>query len=270
MKHTKIILTLLIINLMFGTNSVLAQEKFRLSAEKEFSIFGLSSTLILGSHLIEKKISITPEEIFSLNKNDINYLDRSAVNFYSKEISLLSDLGMIASVSMPVAFIFIDEAKSDLKNIGLMYLETITLTYGITNLTKNIFQRFRPYAYNNSVELSEKLDLDTKKSFFSGHTSVSFASAIFFSTVFSELSSDDNTKKLVWISSLSLATTTGLLRYFSGKHFPSDILAGAIVGSLIGYIVPNIHKSGSNLSLNTSTRQNFISFTWNFDSIISR
>jgi membrane-associated phospholipid phosphatase len=270
MKISKIILMLLFTNFIFNSITVSAQEKFHLSAEKEISILSLSSALTLTSHLLEKKISINPAEIYSLNKNDINLFDRSAVNFYSKKISLASDVFMLFNVSLPITFIFLDEAKNDLKEIAIMYLETLTLTYGVTNLTKNIFQRFRPYAYNHSVELSEKLDPDTKKSFFSGHTSISFASAVFFSTVFSEISSDENAKRLVWIGSISLATTTGLLRYFSGKHFPTDILAGALAGSLIGYTIPYIHKSERNVNFNFLGYQNIISFNLNFDSRIFR
>ena len=270
MKRNTILLILLFAFLFLSLDQVFAQEKFRLSTEKEVSILSLSSALILSSHLIEKKITITPEEILSLNKNEINSFDRSAINYYSKNFSLVSDVLLITNVCLPTAFIFLDEARNELKNIGVMYLETLTLTYGITNLTKNIFQRFRPYAYNNSVELSEKLEADTKKSFFSGHTSTSFASAVFFSTIFSEISSDENAKRLVWIGSISLATTTGLLRYFSGKHFPTDILAGAIVGTFIGYTIPKIYKTESKISLNSIGNQNLISFYIKFDSRILR
>ncbi|MGB9663667.1 MAG: phosphatase PAP2 family protein [Ignavibacteria bacterium] len=266
MKSFKFLILIILYTSFYNQDLIFGQKKFQISSEKEAIILGSSAALILSSLILEKNIRINPQEIFSLSVNDINSFDRSAVNYYSKNLSVVSDVLMITSVSLPVSFILMKEAKSELKSIGILYLETLTLTYGITNLTKNIFQRFRPYAYNQSVNFSEKLDLDTKKSFFSGHTSISFASAVFFSTVFSELGSDEKMKIFVWISSLSIATSTGLLRYFSGKHFPTDIIAGAIVGSLIGYTIPKIHKSEGDLNFNLFGNQNLISISIGFDS----
>jgi len=42
---------------------------------------------------------------------------------------------------------------------------------------------------------------------------------------------------------LLFASTIGYLRYKSGKHFPTDILTGALIGSAIGYFIPFIHRT---------------------------
>ena len=44
----------------------------------------------------------------------------------------------------------------------------------------------------------------------------------------------DIDKKIVWISALGLASATGYFRIAADKHYFSDVLVGAIVGSLIG------------------------------------
>lgn len=61
----------------------------------------------------------------------------------------------------------------------------------------------------------------------SGHTSRSFASAVFLHP----LVSNNKFRLLIWI----LAALIGLSRIFVGVHYPSDILAGALVGCIIGY-----------------------------------
>ncbi len=251
-----------LISLFFLVQPSNGQKKFNLSTSRELTILGASSAIIFSSFLINDKSNIEPQEITNLNKSQINFFDRSAVNFYSKDLSLLSDVFVISTVSLPLSLLLIDDAKTDLQSIGIMYLETLALTYGITNLTKNLTQRYRPYAYRSDVSLSEKLSLDTKKSFFSGHTSVAFASAVFFSTVYSEISSNESSKTLVWVGSLTLASTVGLLRYFSGKHFPTDIIAGAVVGSLVGYGIPKIHQSKDNLSFSAPAGSNSISIRY--------
>jgi membrane-associated phospholipid phosphatase len=46
---------------------------------------------------------------------------------------------------------------------------------------------------------------------------------------------------------LGLTTLTAVGRVQAGKHFPSDVVAGAILGSSIGLLVPWIHRSEAQL-----------------------
>ena len=61
----------------------------------------------------------------------------------------------------------------------------------------------------------------------SGHTSRSFASAMFLHP----LVNNGKFRLLIWV----LAALVSLSRIFVGVHYPSDILAGALVGCIIGY-----------------------------------
>ena len=45
-----------------------------------------------------------------------------------------------------------------------------------------------------------------------------------------------------------MAAITSSLRVISGMHFLSDVLTGAAVGSLIGYLIPLIHETNENQS----------------------
>jgi membrane-associated phospholipid phosphatase len=36
--------------------------------------------------------------------------------------------------------------------------------------------------------------------------------------------------------------TTGLLRVLAGKHFPTDVIVGAVAGSAVGLTVPFLHR----------------------------
>jgi membrane-associated phospholipid phosphatase len=83
---------------------------------------------------------------------------------------------------------------------------------------------------------------DSKHSFFSGHTSYTFSFAVFLSTTFANYNPDSSLKPYVWSTSLLLAATTGYLRLAAGMHYPTDIIAGAIVGSAIGYLIPLLHE----------------------------
>ena len=46
----------------------------------------------------------------------------------------------------------------------------------------------------------------------------------------------------LWAGSLTAATAAASLRVAAGKHFPSDVLAGAAMGSLIGLGFAQLHR----------------------------
>lgn len=90
----------------------------------------------------------------------------------------------------------------------------------------------------------------TPRSFFSGHTSLAFGSAVFASTLFDHYYPESSLRPWVWGSSLAIASGMGYLRYASGKHFPTDIIVGALVGSAIGYVIPKLHKQKPRIASN--------------------
>ena len=49
-------------------------------------------------------------------------------------------------------------------------------------------------------------------------------------------------KYVVWPVSLATASATCLLRYAGHQHYPTDLLAGALTGSFVGWFVPFMHK----------------------------
>ena len=47
---------------------------------------------------------------------------------------------------------------------------------------------------------------------------------------------------LVWAGSLSLAGFVGALRIAAGKHYPTDVVAGALVGTGVSLSILGFHK----------------------------
>ncbi len=133
----------------------------------------------------------------------------------------------------------------------VMYLEVYCLTKGATNLAKAVFPRNRPFAYNDEYSAQERYEFqgdeapEGKTSFFSGHASSAFASAVFLSKVYTDLYGKTALGYAIWGTSLSLAAATACSRVLAGEHFLSDALMGAAVGSAVGYLVPALHKAGS-------------------------
>ena len=110
-------------------------------------------------------------------------------------------------------------------------------------LSKGLTERFRPYAFNPNVPMDNKLTRDAKTSFFSNHTTTAFASAVFLSTVYGDYNPNSEWKPYLWTGSLLVASIVGYLRYEAGEHYPTDIIAGAVAGSAVGYAIPWMHRT---------------------------
>ena len=67
-------------------------------------------------------------------------------------------------------------------------------------------------------------------------------SLFFLAKTYNDYRPDSKYKSLLWATAVIVPATTGLLRYFGGKHFFTDILIGFAVGSVVGTLVPQIHR----------------------------
>ena len=210
-------------------------------------------------------VPLTKEQVNILSKKDINFFDRRAADNYSESLSIFSDIALAACLLLPTSLNISKNINRDMQKVNTMYLETILLATAITPIAKGISKRVRPFVYNPKVPLSKKLSSNARKSFFSGHATKAFASSVFYATIYNEYFQNSKYLPLVWGISLFSAGSVGYLRYKSGDHFPTDIITGAIVGSMIGYFIPKLHQAKKRQETSASNRSiNLISFTLSF------
>lgn len=196
-----------------------------------------------GFFLGKNKIALTEADIKALSISDIPRFDRSAAYNWNTKIALGSDLGMYLSMATPALLMIDPKARREAKVIAPMWLEVFALNTALTNMTKELVQRTRPFAYNPNAPMSDKFSKDAKSSFFSGHTSISAASTFFTAKVYADLNPNSRWKPLVWTGAAILPAAVGAMRYGAGKHFWTDIITGYAVGTAIGILVPHLHKT---------------------------
>ncbi|MFT4680276.1 MAG: membrane-associated phospholipid phosphatase [Granulosicoccus sp.] len=185
---------------------------------------------------------LTPAQIGSLNPSDINSFDRIALGQQGEREGLASDILLGTSFVLPAAVLAVKRCRADALILGLMWIEVAGLTLGTTEFVKSLVLRNRPYVYNTSLAVDQKTHRDARMSFFSGHTSATAAFSFFGAKVFSDYSDNNTHKALVWTGAVILPAVVGYLRVRAGKHFPTDVIAGYLVGGAIGYLVPFLHK----------------------------
>jgi undecaprenyl-diphosphatase len=174
-----------------------------------------------------------------LNKDEVNPFDRWAMRPYSKLLHITGTVTEVLSMAAPLALIATD--KSEWGIWVVMYAESVLWANGLKEALKFSVQRERPYMYFEGAPLDKIDDGDYLKSFPSGHTTMAFNGAVFASYTFSKYFPESKWKIPVIAGSLTLATATAVQRILSGNHFVTDVLTGAAIGSLTGFMVPFLH-----------------------------
>jgi membrane-associated phospholipid phosphatase len=129
----------------------------------------------------------------------------------------------------------LDEAPLNTLLVAEATVVSLTLTEGF----KSVFLRERPYVHAATDEAVRKTALEQGEalvSFPSGHTSTTFALATAAGTI--ATMRGYRLAPLVWIAGVLIGTTTGYLRIAADRHYFTDVLAGAALGTASGISVP--------------------------------
>jgi undecaprenyl-diphosphatase len=173
-------------------------------------------------------------------RDAINGLDRSLMFPYDKTLDTLSTVGQYVVLALPALSLAGNITDTNvLLTYAVMYGEAFLLTYGTKDVLKLVVARDRPYTYFGDIPAGEEDDYFN--SFPSGHTAFAFLGATFLSTTFAAEYPDSKWKIPVIAGSYTLAAGIAALRIASGNHFITDVLAGAAIGSLYGWLVPFLH-----------------------------
>lgn len=128
---------------------------------------------------------------------------------------------------------------------GLIVLESVFTAMLVNQVVKLEVGRARPDVHNccaarcgAGLRCAQK-SFEDNLSFFSGHATWSFAYAAASGTVASLRGYRG--APLVWGGGLAFAAATGYLRMAADRHYLTDVLTGAVVGTLVGALLPRAH-----------------------------
>ena len=213
------------LTLFFLVPTLLYSQTLRNPMSKDLYFFGAQSLWSIGNYLLDENQNI-PSNNFLIKP--IDYWHYSKPN---KPLQLSSDITFFST--MGTAGI-----------LGLMHWENgyvnimsqnLWLTANLTQSVKILTQRKRPATFNKA---------DDTHSFFSGHSSLTAttaATALWYA--YAQPNPKPWTKPLAW-SAVGLSISTGVLRILSGKHYPSDVLAGWAIGTGVALLNIQLHKIG--------------------------
>lgn len=221
----------------------------------------LTDGIVLGSGLVLAAASeiLLPKlpPIVTLGPADItrvNGLDRALMYSYSAGLDITSTILQYTTAALPGVLAFLVPSE-DIIPMGVVYLESLSFAVVAKNVLKYLLPRDRPYVYlggANGVTASED-----DQSFPSGHATVTFAAAAAGVSLFAAYLPDSPFFWPFTASCYGLAILTASFRVASGMHFFTDVVAGAALGSLCGYLIPLLHQKESAQEGDTRLSFNF-------------
>jgi membrane-associated phospholipid phosphatase len=139
---------------------------------------------------------------------------------------------------------------------ALLITEATVLAADLNQLAKFAFARERPFVHYlprapDAVRALTDSPSDDNLSFFSGHTTLAFAIATSAGTV--NTLRNYRLAPVVWGVGMSMAVSVAYLRIAADKHYFSDVMTGAVVGSLVGVGVPLLFHSVTSSSSTSPT-----------------
>lgn len=178
------------------------------------------------------------------NAGALNAFDRLAVGQSSQAARTAANV--ISFV--PVAYLALDmfdvgprHWKTYLTDLWVV-AEALAWNGAIQDLVRRAVRRPRPFLYTPGLYPSERDGSDAGFSFYSGHTSFAFALAVSCSYTFTLRHPHSRWRYVVWPALMAIASIEPVLRVYSGDHFPTDVIAGALVGSAVGLFFPAVHR----------------------------
>ncbi len=219
----------------------------KLSLRTDLPLLGAGGGLIILGEALPTHGRLVP--LAGLDRSGILLaLDRHAVGERHAHAAAASDVAVSAAIAYPFALSCLSASSGERLDAPVRrlvpYLEASLLAEGATLTLKSAVSRPRPFLY---LPVSERTPAQLGESPFdsfpSAHASHAFCAAAF--AVVDHLRSHPDAgwkeQAVVGFVGGALAATTSLMRVEAGLHFPSDVTAGALIGTAAGTAVPLLH-----------------------------
>ncbi len=218
-----------------------AQQTLDLRLGRELTLTGIGLGLN-GIGLLQSMGSHTRLTL-PADPSTVNAFDRIATRQWDLGAHRASNVLLITSaLGAFSAAVVTRDGDRPLMPVAIM-AEASLITNGLTGIVKELVGRPRPFVYNIDVPDQYKNSDEAYLSFWSGHTANTASLTFSCATLVQGSDASRGVKTATWIGAAVIPATMGLLRVKAGRHFPTDVIVGYVVGAAVGVAVPFLHRT---------------------------
>ncbi|GAC1574159.1 MAG: hypothetical protein NVS3B20_05810 [Polyangiales bacterium] len=216
---------------------------FQLYGEVDIPILAMGIVISSARVLRTQKAFCGHSGVPACDPAELNALDRNAAGLWRPGWATISDVGFGVIAVGAAAILTLDEGPLPALNDAVVIAQAALLASAGPTLLTIAAARPRPFLYGDAAPEDKRNSPDAALSFISSHTSVSFAVATSLFMAERRLHPKSPWGWALLGVSLAGASTVGMARVLSGNHFPTDAIAGAVIGCAMGVLVPALHDT---------------------------
>ena len=167
-------------------------------------------------------------------------IDRSALHTFSGSAGTMSTALLVSTVGFAGIASLDGATAAQRRGHVAVFANSLAWTLAATDWMKVLVRRKRPVLYTADAAAA-KDDPNSQRSFPSGHASIAFAAATSYLVMAERerLPHRGRNAALLYVGALGVA----VLRVAAGKHFPTDVAGGAVLGTGIGWLAAKVHPT---------------------------
>lgn len=149
-----------------------------------------------------------------------------------------SDVLLVGISGLAAGLATVDRSPAQARGNLAVLTNSVGWTAASTQWLKVLVHRKRPVLYTGAATAAAP-QANSQQSFPSGHTSMAFAVATSYLVIAQREHLPHRARNATFL--FGGATGIGALRVAGGRHFPTDVIGGAVLGSAIGWLVAAVH-----------------------------
>jgi membrane-associated phospholipid phosphatase len=226
------------------------QRAYQLYWEIDLPVLGVAA--VLGAARIARTegnspafcVQQIPQEqraTVACDPDELNPIDRPIAGRWSPGWATFSDYTLLGLAAAPIAVLWVDEGLVNTLNDVVVIYQSMLIAASLSGISSMSAGRGRPYVYGTEAPLGARQSPEGGLAFFSGHSAMAFAVS---TSTFWTLQRTHPDGALPWVAlgvGSAGASSVALARVLAGRHFPTDVIAGTVVGVGIGTLIPMLH-----------------------------